>query len=291
VGEFRPSPVVVNSNQFSRMAIASERGKLIFRKMVRDLHRISRDLHPDSVHAFRTTSLRLQTLLEELLPERKRSQKKLLALLTRIRKKAGKVRDFDVQLAALRSLKTGQEPRRKTQLTQGLIELRAKHEKKLGKLLKKNEVRDIEKRLRKIAKDFDFKTAHDPLVLARRIVKSVGNSSATPDEAALHRCRLAVKRARYAAELASPSRESAELIAHLKKLQDALGHWHDWLMLTHTAVDRLGEVNHSSLVAALQNVTRGKLRQAIATLPSTPPGLPSKVASGAHPVRNEKFAA
>ena len=273
------------------MAIASERGKLIFRKMERDLRRISRDLHPDSVHAFRTTSLRLQTLLEELLPERNRSQKKLLALLTRIRRKAGKVRDIDVQLAALRSLKTGQEPRRKTQLTQGLIELRGKHEKKLGKLLKKNEVRDIEKRLRKLAKDCDFKAVHDPLVLARKIVESVANSGATPDELVLHRYRLTVKRARYAAELASPSRESAQLIAQLKKLQDALGHWHDWLMLTHTAIDRLGEVNHSSLVAALQNVTRGKLRQAIASLPTRPPTQPARVASGTLPAPNAQFAA
>ena len=73
----------------------------------------------ESVHGFRTTSRRLQILLEELLPNRDRNQKKLLKMLNRIRKRAGKVRDLDVQLAALRSLKVPQEPRRKTQLMHG----------------------------------------------------------------------------------------------------------------------------------------------------------------------------
>ena len=67
------------------------------------------------------------------LPERDRNQKKLVKLLTRLRKRAAKIRDLDAQLGALRSLKVSQEPRRKTQLMQALIELRAEHEKKLRK--------------------------------------------------------------------------------------------------------------------------------------------------------------
>jgi hypothetical protein len=46
-------------------------------------------------------------------------------------------------------------------------------------------------------------------------------------------------------------------------LQDALGSWHDWLTLTQTATDRLGDVSESSLVAVLHNVTRGKFRHAV----------------------------
>ena len=40
----------------------------------------------------------------------------------------------------LRSLKVPSEPRRKTQLTQRLLELRLKHEKKLGRMLKKKDL-------------------------------------------------------------------------------------------------------------------------------------------------------
>ena len=131
------------------MSIAHERSKAVFQKTERDLVRLSSDQRPETVHSYRTTTRRLQTMLEELIPERDRNQKKLLRLLGRIRKRAGKVRDLDVQLAALRSLKIPQEPRRKTQLTQELLELRAKHEKRLRKSLTREHLREIRKRLKR----------------------------------------------------------------------------------------------------------------------------------------------
>src|ERR1035437_6770727 len=134
------------------MSIAPERSKLVFWKMERAVLHMQSGQHAESVHAIRTTSRRLQTLLEEIIPDRDRNQKKLLKMLDRIRKRAGKVRDIDVQLAALRSLKVPQEPRRKTQLMQGLIELRAKHDKKLRKMLNKQAIRDIQKQLKRAAK-------------------------------------------------------------------------------------------------------------------------------------------
>jgi len=95
------------------MSIAPERTRLVFQKMDRALLSPPSGLDAESVHGFRTTSRRLQTLLEEVIHDRDRNQKKLLKMLDRIRKRAGKVRDLDVQLAALRSLKVPQEPRRK----------------------------------------------------------------------------------------------------------------------------------------------------------------------------------
>jgi CHAD domain-containing protein len=291
----------VFKSKFSRMAITSERGHSIFRKTEKDIRRIASDLNPDSVHRCRTTIRRLQTLLEDLLPERTRNQNKLIQILDRIRKRAGKVRDIDVQLAALRSLKTSQEPRRKTQLAHSLVEIRAKHEKKLSKLLKKNLVREIEKRLRKASKEVDLDAARDPLAVARQIISpqtisrqttaSVANSTQTADEAMLHQYRLDVKRARYAAEFGSPSREKTQFIAQLKKHQDALGSWHDWLTLTNTAVERFGEINQSSLVAALQNVTRSKFRQAVAMVPGAASSHPPKAAPDAHPTPQSQSAA
>jgi len=82
----------------------------------------------------------------------------------------------------------------------------------------------------------------------------------------LHQYRIVVKRARYAAELAPKSEEAERFMAQLKRLQDAVGNWHDWLTLTQTATKRIGDVNQSSLVAALHNVTGGKFRLAVAAL-------------------------
>ena len=103
------------------MSITSDRSKLAFQKTERALLKLSSGQGAESVHGFRTSSRRLQMLLEQLLPERERNHKKLLKMLNRIRRRAGKVRDLDVQLAALRSLKVPQEPRRKTRLMRGLI--------------------------------------------------------------------------------------------------------------------------------------------------------------------------
>jgi len=254
------------------MAIAIERGNFIFRRVERELVRISSEQGPEGIHSFRTSTRRLQTLLENLLPAPDRNQKKLLKALNRIRKSAGKLRDIDVQLSALRTMKVSLEPRRKTQLIQELFELRAKYESKLRKLLKKNDVRELRKRLKRAAKDVSFDTPKEALLVAREVLACASVPANSADESALHRFRIAVKRARYAAEFAPSSTDSKQFIDQLKRLQDVLGHWYDWFTLTKTATDRLGDVTQSSLVAVLQNVTRAKFRQAMVAVSASNTG-------------------
>lgn len=244
--------------------------KLVFQRMERALLKLSSEQQAESVHSFRTISRRLQTLLEEVVPGSGRNQKKLLKMLDRIRKRAGKVRDLDIQLAALRSLKVPQEPRRKTQLMHSLIELRAKHEKALRKLLNKKTIREIRARLKRASKGLKPDDARDPLLVARKILAQVVRPAGPVTEELLHQYRSVVKRARYAAEFAPKSAEAEPFLAQLKRLQDAVGHWHDWLILTQAAAKRLGDVNQSSLVAVLHNVTGGKFRQAVAALSASP---------------------
>jgi CHAD domain-containing protein len=256
------------------MSIAPEQSKIAFQKTERALVKLSSGLDAKNVHSFRTSTLRLQTLLEQLVPNRDRNQRKLLKMLGRIRKRAGKVRDLDVQLTALRSLKVPQEPRRKTQLTQGLIELRAEHEKKLCKLLTKEVIKELHKRLRRASKEVKLApardTLRDPLKVARTMLSRITRPAGPITEDLLHEYRTVVKRARYTAEFAPKSSEAAQLISQLRRLQDALGNWHDWLNLTQTATKRIGDVNQSSLVAALNHVTEGKFRQAVAALSASP---------------------
>lgn len=247
------------------MAIVAKHVKLIFRKTELNLLRLASEQQPETVHSFRTSTRRLQTLLEQLSSSPNRNQRKLLKLLNRIRKRAGRIRDLDVQLSALRSLKAPLEPRRKTQLMHALIELRRKHEKKLDTLLKKQDIREIQSRLKRAAKDVDVSAGGNPLTTAERLLASVKSADGI-DEDTLHRYRITVKRARHIAELAPKSAESEALTGQLRRLQDALGNWHDWFLLTNTASRRLGEINQSSLVALLHNVTRGKYRRAVAEL-------------------------
>jgi len=63
----------------------------------------------------------------------------------------------------------------------------------------------------------------------------------------------------------------------MKRLQDAIGDWHGWLCLTNTTSARLGNVQHSSLVAALRNITGGKFRRAAAALRASTVAVPGPV--------------
>jgi CHAD domain-containing protein len=62
----------------------------------------------------------------------------------------------------------------------------------------------------------------------RRLVEAVDSLGKNPDEAAIHGLRIALKRARYAAELAAPSGEAGgRFLADAKVLQDLLGEHQD----------------------------------------------------------------
>src|SRR5271165_3404407 len=248
------------------MSIAPKRSRVVFQKLEEDLVKLSSKPRAENVHRFRTGTRRLQILLGELSPKLDRNQKKLLKLLGRIRKRAGKVRDLDVQLAALRALKMPREPRRKTQLVNHLIELRGEQEKKLRKAVDKDTVREIRKRLKRASKNFKPQVSRDPLPVARGMLERINREDAPVTEALLHQYRILSKRARYAAEFAPRSTEAERFIAMLKRMQDALGDWHDWLTLTQTAREHLGEVPESSLVAELHNVTGAKFRHAVSVL-------------------------
>lgn len=250
------------------MPIAPKRSRVVFLKLEQDLVKLSSKPQAENVHRFRTGTRRLQILLSELSPGLDRNQKKLLKLLGRIRKRAGKVRDLDVQLAALRSLKIPREPRRKTRLVNQLIELRGRQERKLRKAAGEQTVREIRKRLKRASKNFNPQACRDPLAAASGMLETIDRRDSAVTETLLHEYRIASKRARYAAEFADPSEETVQFIAGLKRIQDALGDWHDWLTLTETASERLGEVRDSSLVAELHNVTGAKFRHAVAVLSS-----------------------
>jgi CHAD domain-containing protein len=248
------------------MSIAPKRSRVVFQKLEQDLVKLSSKPRAENVHRFRTGTRRLQILLGELSPGLDRSQKKLLKMLGRIRKRAGKVRDLDVQLTALRSLKIPREPRRKTQMVNHLIELRGQQEKKLRKAVDDDTVRDIRKRLKRASKNFNPEKSRDPLAVARGMLDGIQRADAPVTEALLHQYRILSKRARYAAEFAAESPEAVEFIAAIKRIQDALGDWHDWLTLTQTAREHLGEVRESSLVAELHNVTGAKFRHGVTVL-------------------------
>jgi CHAD domain-containing protein len=267
-----PGEIVFSSpKSILRMLIDPKTSRGMFRKLDQEFVKLSSKPRAENVHGFRTGTRRLQILLAELSPHLDRNGKKLLKSLGRIRKRAGKVRDLDVQLAALRSFKSPREPRRKTQLVNQLLEQRDRQEKKLRKMVDDDTVRSIRKLLKRAAKNFTPEKCRNPLAVAQAILSRVNGSDAPLNQAMLHRYRILTKRARYAAEFAPHSAEAAHFIAQLKRIQDALGDWHDWLTLTQSARDNIGEVRESVLVAELHNLTGSKFRRAVAALAQARP--------------------
>ena len=231
---------------------------------------------PENVHKFRTSSRRVEVLVSDLAGSRNGNDKKLLKLLGRLRKKAGRLRDLDVQSVALRSLRIPQEPQRKSQLLRTLAEERARREKKLAKSLDKQTVAEVRKRMKRTAASLEVLKTADPLTLARQKLNDLEVDQGTVTERTLHQFRIAGKRARYMAELASKDAAAIRLIALLNHVQEVIGDWHDWVQLADKAEKLFGGVQDSALVSALRNITRAKFRQAVTTLTETRTALAGK---------------
>src|SRR5215813_11199067 len=176
-----------------------------FEKLEKHLSRLSATSAAESVHRFRTYSRRIEVLLDEFAGKPSRNQRKLQKLLAKLRKKAGRVRDLDVQSALLRSLKSPQAPVQKSQLQRALTVERVKREKKLCRAFDEDTVAEIRKRLRRVERDIEIAKNTNPVQAAKRLVNDVGHEHGPITEPVLHRYRIAVKRARYVTELGGNS--------------------------------------------------------------------------------------
>ena len=245
------------------MSIDPKRSRLSFQKLSRELTRLTNKPEAESVHKFRTYSRRVEAVLSEVAHKRHRNDDKLLELLARLRKKAGKVRDLDVQITCLRNLKVPQSNGQKSQLMNALLEERSLREKKLVKAFDRKTADEIRKRLKRSAHEISIPRDAEPLAVTLGKLAQLGRGNGQLSEKTLHQYRIVGKRVRYVAELDSDDPQARRVIEQLKHMQDVIGDWHDWLKLTEKAERLLGDVRQSSLVAMLRNVTQAKFRQSV----------------------------
>jgi CHAD domain-containing protein len=230
--------------------------------MDRQIGKLIKSTSTDNVHKFRTHSRRIEALVSELAPENG-NQKKLLKVLSKLRKKAGKVRDLDVQIAFLKELKVPDRQNQRAQLLEWLDSEQTRRKKKLEKAFDSETAKALRKRLRRVQSEMKL-DAIDPLKLAHKRLPDPGTTPLS--EKMLHSCRIEAKKARYLAELAPDSAESKQFIDELKKAQDAIGEWHDIMKLKERAEQLFGGVSDSALVSVLQNISRAKFRRATSAL-------------------------
>ncbi len=84
------------------------------------------------------------------------------------------------------------------------------------------------------------------------------------DQGNLHDFRKGAKKARYMAEAGGDDREAGTVGKALKKLQDEIGDWHDWLVLAEEAHHALG-ANGAELTALIEAQRDEHYAQALET--------------------------
>jgi CHAD domain-containing protein len=259
------------------MPIDSERTELLFQRVQRLLKRLPGHAgRPEDIHLLRTTIRRLETALDVLLPEPDRDARKLLKQLAKVRRRAGEVRDLDVQMFALRSLRIGSDPSRKNQLMDDLGRSRARETKRLLEKLEKPATAKLRRRMDKMHAHLELMAkmngsaesnaplvVHEPVRLALGQFASLFRRRTAMTGENLHRLRLECKRIRYTAEMAGETPAAKEVVTELKRMQDAIGSWHDWLVLTQRAERLFRDQGQVPLLAALRNVTRARYSEAV----------------------------
>jgi CHAD domain-containing protein len=256
-----------------------------FSRLERQLSKLRQNTSPDAVHKFRTASRRVETVLGEVVCNPSGNDKKLLKRLEDLRHKAGRVRDLDVQVAALAALKISGGNGDKTKMIESLVAQRLKGEKKLARACDRKVEKDLRQRLARAAKQLERIKESVPFSLAQNRLAQLAKDHGPLTEKKLHAYRIVGKRARYIAELDSHDPQAKLLIGKLKPVQDVIGDWHDWLKMTQKAQDLLGGARDSALVAMLQNVTRAKYRQALDAVAGMRTLLSKQVASQPAPQR------
>ena len=228
------------------------------------------DPAPKHVHHLRSKIRRIEATLELLalsasLPDLHKEAKPLTKLLTKIRRAAGKVRDLDVHLDLLKKYRRNDDTAR---LEKDLASARKKNAAKLRDLLKKDRL--------KVDREFDrLQIALEPAlnlaiggdaledVAHRWFAFSLRGLDHRKDKH-LHTIRKVSKTARYLAEIgAETSKAAARSASRFERTQQALGKWHDSLLLGEEASASLGK--RARTTQQIQSDTQRLRQRAIPT--------------------------
>jgi CHAD domain-containing protein len=205
------------------------------------------------VHALRVVTLRLQAELEHGVSELPRASHQAQAMLQfskqaeKLRQALGPAREIDVWIGKLHGLRTSLSasedyvPRSMQECLHGIDRLedrlqrkRRSAGKRLAATIEKKKARFV-KAAEKLEATPEDPSLTDAAGLAEELVAHFDRVRAefpVLEEANLHEFRKRIKTVRYLAEMhAGADRECARIATQMKKLQGAIGEWHDWQAL------------------------------------------------------------
>lgn len=226
------------------MTLVETRFKSLTGELSSSIARLKGDTSAKAVHRLRTTTRRMESLIDYLHPELTHKQTAALAALGALRQRAGKVRDLDVQMELLKlGIGNGSATLDRKNLTQFMQGKRDRQAERLVTAARKLERSKLFTHLQKIQAQAmqqpdSFGDAASPLRqaethLTELTAEFASHSKLKPRR--LHALRTSLKLTRYQAELAGDSTEQRQFVARMKTVQDALGEWHDWEALCKVA--------------------------------------------------------
>ena len=245
-----------------------------------NLAKCARDPDEDAVHDTRTGTRRIEATLEAALRdaglqssdgegELSQAARAWERLLKAIRRSAAPVRDLDVQRKILKSLIPVVEAEIKIPVNEPESGMAGQIDKLDDAL--KNEREHRATPLRKNAAKWAGKldghfaawtnarrpssrhTRNDAAATALDAFARLANQMRQLDAGNLHDFRKGAKKARYMAEQGGDDERAGAVGKSLKKLQDEIGDWHDWLMLSDEAHKYLNE-DGALLIAEIERM-------------------------------------
>jgi CHAD domain-containing protein len=252
------------------MSTTEERIRELVENFSVRLSKVLRDPNPDHIHKLRVSTRRYTAAVEFGAQKIKKKQQNHLDDLEQLRRKAGKVRDLDIDLALLNDMNgDAQSSAELSALAEFVARKRQRRVQKLsaeGVRLRSNRLLDHmesigEKSLSSGQFDGSSALVEAQSRLAKLAHKSRQHSNPKPGR--LHKLRIQLKMLRYVAELASESPAQTQLLESLKGIQDALGRWHDWESLARVAEKFFAKNPNSFLPEQLRSLAESHKTEAV----------------------------
>ena len=230
------------------------------------------EVAPERVHRLRTTVRRIESLVSYANPDLDKKLERSLEKLSDLRKRAGKVRDLDVQAGLLGVLANGSTARDRKTLADLLGKKRERQARRLESAVIRLQGSKFFARMDRIAERAGTEPAQRPLAplpeARAQLAKMAKDFSShqTLGLKRLHDARTRLKRIRYVAELAEESAERKNFIRELKTVQDAVGDWHDWQELTSTAEKRFSDRVNCALLREVRALLAARHSAAVSAV-------------------------
>jgi CHAD domain-containing protein len=231
------------------MSVEEKRVKALSENFSAAVACLAHDVTPKHVHRLRTAIRRIESLVAYARPHRGHKQEKVLENLSALRKRAGKVRDLDVQMRLLDAIANTSTRQHRHALNELLKRKRSRQATRLSEAIADVQTAKldghVERLLEKAAEASNaIEKPEAPLVQARQQLARLAEETtvnASTKARVLHKVRIRIKRMRYLAELAGKTADRENFLTELKAAQDVLGDWHDWEELTFTAEKQFGD--------------------------------------------------